>query len=239
MAKQSSIIDFYFQDTNTAMQSVLLNPPPIPDIHPFPEIQDADDYIEDNPIHELPGWSDRITVITTSTKILHKNTEKKHTNTLQEDPNSRTLAEVAYSLFDWQTRHKASNAAASGVWDFTSNLLPEDNTMGDFGALEKMLKVHRDETVIKVECCRNMCVAFRNPTHPSLAKRMDLRNAHRTVCPVCAEPRWLQGTKTPVRVFYYLPIKFWLQDLFAKADLVPHMANDLDPANYPDGHVRR
>jgi hypothetical protein len=81
MAKQSSIIDFYFQDTNTAMQSVVLNPPPIPDIHPFPDIQDADDYIEDNPIHELPGWADRITVISQQAQKFYTKTQKKNIQT--------------------------------------------------------------------------------------------------------------------------------------------------------------
>jgi hypothetical protein len=118
-------------------------------------------------------------------------------------------------------------------------MLPETNTLCDFGELEKVLKLHRAETVVKVECCRNMCVGFFDPTHPKFAHRMDLKNAHRTRCPVCNEPRYLDNTKTPVRVFYYMPIKFWLQDLYAKGDLVPHMANDLDPTNYPDGHVRR
>jgi hypothetical protein len=143
-------------------------------------------------------------------------------------------------MYDWTVRHKASAASAKGLWDFGANLLPENNTMGDFGALENMLRIHRKETVIKVHCCIDMCVGFFNPTHKSLAGRVDLMNAHRTSCPRCGKPRYVWGTKnTPVRYFWYLPIKFWLQDLFAKGDLVPHMANDLDPQSFPDGHVRR
>jgi hypothetical protein len=176
---------------------------------------DGDDYVDGNPIRSLAGWD---TLVTDS---------------------SRTLAEVAYTLYDWQVRHKATNAAAKGVWDFGANLLPENNTMGNFGDLEAMLKLHRAETVIKVHCCPEMCVSFTNPTHHSLAGRLDLMNAHRTVCPVCGAARYVHGTKKPVRVFWYMPLKFWLQDLFAKGDLVPHMANDLDPKSYPDGHVRR
>jgi hypothetical protein len=111
--------------------------------------------------------------------------------------------------------------------------------MGNFGELEKILDLHRSETVLRIDCCRDMCVAFWDPTHPTLRKDMSLMNSHRTSCPKCGQARYVHGTKTPVRVFWYLPIKFWLQDLFAKGDLVPHMANDLDPATFPDGHIRR
>ena len=125
------------------------------------------------------------------------------------------------------------------MWDFGANILPENNTLNNFGDLEKMLKTHRRETTKKVHCCRNMCVGFFNPTSPRFAHRLDLMNEHRTQCPVCGQARYVHGTKKPVRWFWYLPVKCWLQDLFAKGDMVRHMANDLDPAKYPDGHVRR
>ena len=111
--------------------------------------------------------------------------------------------------------------------------------MGKFGDLEKVLAIHRNETVQKIHACRNMCVAFWDPTHPSLRKDLSLMNAHRTLCPKCGEARYVHGTQTPVRVFWYLPIKYWLQDLYAKGDMVPNLANDLDPRSFPDGHVRR
>jgi hypothetical protein len=155
------------------------------------------------------------------------------------ETNTRTVAEVVYSLLDWSTRHKAHQTATNGVWDFGKSLLDADNNLGNFGELEKLLDIHRAETVLKVDCCRNMCVAFWDPTHPTLRADLSLRNAHRTTCPVCGQARYVHGTKTPVRVFWYLPIKFWLQDLFAKGDLVPHLSNDLDPKSFPDGHVRR
>jgi hypothetical protein len=158
---------------------------------------------------------------------------------VQAGDGDRTVAEVVYACLDWSTRHSATNVAASGVWDFGESLLPEDNNLGAYGDLEKVLKKHRAETVIRVDCCRNMCVAFWDPTHPLLRKDLSLLNAHRTSCPKCNQARYVYGTKTPVRVFWYLPIKFWLQDLFSKGDLVPHLFNDKDPSKFPDGHVRR
>jgi hypothetical protein len=198
----------------------------IPNYAPQPGVSGADhgqlvedglDYVTNNPIKSLPGWNEGVT----------------------GDEHARTLADVAYSLVDWQTRHRANNVAASGVWDFGASLLPEDNQMGKFGQLENMLQLHRAETVQMIHACPNMCVAFWDPTHPTLVNRMELRNAHRTSCPECGAARYEEGTSKPVRVFWYMPIKYWLQDLFSKGDLVPHMANDIDPAKYPDGHVRR
>jgi hypothetical protein len=180
-------------------------------------IEQEDDYVSNNPIESLDGWDEPIS----------------------DDPNARTLADVAYSLIDWQTRFKANNVATSGVWDFGSGVLPDDHNMGKFGRLENVLKLHRAQTVQVIHACPNMCVAFWNPTHRSLTHRLDLMNAHRTRCPKCGQARYEHGTKKPVRIFWYMPIKYWMQDLFCKGDMVPFMANDLDPTKYADGHVRR
>jgi hypothetical protein len=178
-----------------------------------------DDYVGNNPIKSLTGWDVPVTDA--------------------EGFPARTLADIAYQSLDHQTRHRTNNVCAAGVWDFGKAMLPEDNTMGTFGKLEGMMEKHRFDTVQVIHACRNMCVAFWDPTHHTLRNRLDLRNAHRTVCPVCGEDRYEIGTKKPVRIFWYLPIKYWLQDLFCKGDLVPHMANNLDPTKFPDGHVRR
>ncbi len=183
---------------------------------------DEFDYVEENPLFDLPGWN------------------KPHDG---NNGSGKTLAHIVYRFLDWSTGKKITSAAAKGAWDLTGIMREEEAAaLPPYSRLESMLQKHREQTTVRVDCCVNMCIAYWNPTHPDL-QTPDTMNAHRRVCPVCNEPRYITDPKTkkqiPRRIFFYLPLRYWLQDLFAKPDLVPEMANDLDPQSFPDGHIRR
>lgn len=117
-------------------------------------------------------------------------------------------------------------------------LLPGENNMGTYSKAKTILRSHRDDTVEKIDCCVNMCVAYFDCSSPELQSR-DFQNSHRSFCPECGEKRYCQDGKTPRRYFFYLPFHHWLQDLFMKPDLHPHLLNDIGPMCFPDGDVRR
>lgn len=48
----------------------------------------------------------------------------------------------------------------------------------------------------------------------------------RSCCPVCFAERWINGVDIPAKTFWYLPLKFWLQDLWRQKPISKHLAND-------------
>lgn len=178
-------------------------------------------YVDGNPIFDFPNWEVPLNGVA-----------------------GKTVGHSVYRFLDWATRHKANGVTAKGAWEFGHYMRTSEDgpTLPKYSQIEKMIKKHREETTIRIDCCINMCIAYWNPTHSALQTYATM-NAHRSICPKCDEPRWIIDPRTNKKVarrfFFYLPFKYWLQDLFAKADLVPAMANDIDPQSYPDGHVRR
>jgi hypothetical protein len=192
----------------------------------LPAVQDNDAswlYAYFNPIEELEGWDAPCTG------------DGKH-----------TLAHSVYRLLDWMTAKKVSRAAAEGAWDFGCFMRgkPEGDmpALPKYSKIEALVKKHREETTMKIDCCVDMCVAFWNPAHPKL-QHPEFQNADKQACPRCKEPRFIEDPKTGKKVarrsFTYLPFKFWQQDLYAKSDLMQDAANDRCPSTYPDGHIRR
>jgi hypothetical protein len=49
----------------------------------------------------------------------------------------------------------------------------------------------------------------------------------KSCCPKCSEPRWLNGVDEPAKTFWYLPVKYWVKDLWRQKGLGRHLANDL------------
>jgi hypothetical protein len=180
------------------------------------------DYIANNPIYDLPNWDEPI-----------------------QTGNDKTLAQAVYQFLDLSTRQKLNGVTGKGVWEFGDFMRgPLDMPYPKHSKIERLLKKHREQTTIRVDCCINMCVAYWNPTHPDLHGPKYF-NAHRSVCPnpECMEPRYIIDPKSKKKIarrfFFYLPFKYWLQDFFTRPALIPSMANDLDPESYPDGHIRR
>jgi hypothetical protein len=149
---------------------------------------------------------------------------------------------VVMAVLDWWTKHRSTETSAADVWAYTKSLC-DGPGLPSFTAVKDMLEAHRLETTRKIHVCVNMCVAFYDPVSPVLKAHafdtMDDGETERLHCPNCNEMRYLHDGKTPRRVVYYFPYRFWLQDLLAKTDLAVHSANDEDPTQFPSGHIRR
>lgn len=52
-------------------------------------------------------------------------------------------------------------------------------------------------------------------------------SAGKSCCPVCFEQRWLNGIDIPAKTFWYLPVRYWVKDLWARPGLGDHLANDI------------
>lgn len=160
---------------------------------------------------------------------------------IEDDDDEHTypdLGDVILQVFDWKSKHKATKSSSSDMWDFIRTLLPPNDSMGTYASLKSILNYHRMETMKKEHVCVNMCVAFVNPQSKELSGE-EYQNADKQYCPVCFQPRYLADNVTPRRVVYNLPMKYWLQDLFNRPDVVPHLLNNLPPTMFPSGHVRR
>lgn len=149
-----------------------------------------------------------------------------------------SLGEVLIQVFDFVAKHTATISASSDLWDMIRSIIPPNSNMKTWSTVKSLIETHRMETMRVVPVCVNMCVAFTNAESPEL-QGDEFQNANATVCPVCKEPKYLADGVSARRVFYHLPFKFWLQDLYSKPDLVAMLANDIHPEHYPKGHVRR
>jgi hypothetical protein len=148
-----------------------------------------------------------------------------------------TLACHILSMFDWIQRNKATDIAANTMWDYMRSLLPDDSPVRSSQQMKDALKIHIEATVRRYDVCVNMCTLFTDLIHSKLHHLND-NNSKRTVCKICGEARYLSCGK-PRRILYYLPIKFWMQSLFNRTDLVDHMTCLDDPAAFPKGYLRR
>jgi hypothetical protein len=149
-----------------------------------------------------------------------------------------SLGEVLIQVFDYVAKHKSSHSEASDLWDFIRTIIPPESNMETYASIKNILKTHRLETMVVLPVCVNMCVAFVDAVSPQLSGP-EFQNSEATVCPVCNEPKYLADGTSPRRVFYHLPFKFWLQDLFMRSDLADYLANNISPLLFPNGHVRR
>lgn len=158
----------------------------------------------------------------------------------QDDPDIDvpTLGEIIFTVFDWMTTNKETIRSTKDIWEYTRSLFPADNDLCGFEEVMTILRRHRLETLQTIPVCVNMCVAYWNPTHPTM-QGPKYRNAHRTRCPECNQNRYLSDGKTERRRIYYFPFREWFQDIFAKPDLCRFMDNDMSCDAYPSGHIRR
>ena len=171
----------------------------------------------------------------------HLNREAEHELESEEKGEDLYVGEVVLAVLDWWTKHRGTASAASDVWHYTKSLC-DGPGLPSFKAVKKILDKHQLQTMLSIDVCVDMCVAFYDPESRELMAfafdTMDDGVTKRLVCPRCNEKRFLDNSTTPRRVVYYFPYKFWLQDLLTKVDLAPLTGNDHDPKLYPSGHIR-
>lgn len=73
----------------------------------------------------------------------------------------------------------------------------------------------------QIHACINDCIVFYNS--PRLR---EYQHFHREECPRCGAGRYHKGTKTPVRVFHYIPIRDHVDALFCRHDVVEAFVRD-------------
>lgn len=157
-----------------------------------------------------------------------------------------TNGEIMITVLDWMTANKATETSAKHVWNLIRTLVPDTN-LPEWGILHSLLQVHKRSCLEKIDSCVCGRVAYFNPVNDELSNR---QFADLDECPFedCLDmdgnrnKRYVLNEKNvqvPRNFFYYLPIGVWLEDLFKRPDLVPHLYNDLPAGNFPDGHIRR
>lgn len=122
-----------------------------------------------------------------------------------------TLGEVILVVLDIATKNKQTDGVMEDAWAMLRLMLPGDENMESFNKVAVLLEAHIKGTLEIIHSCVNDCIGYFNCKSPELKHYM---HAHRTFCPKCGQTRYLEGTKVPRKVFYYLPmgyaiIHFW------------------------------
>ena len=141
------------------------------------------------------------------------------------------LSHVLAVMFAWMGRHKATDASAEDVWGMLAMLLPKKHNLPSFHYAKNILEMHLARTMEVIEICPCDRTAYWDFESAPLRS---YNNSHRTRCPRkgCNLSRYVD-VKTPYglrslprKVMYYLPLKFWLQNLFRNEALVRHLHHD-------------
>jgi hypothetical protein len=153
----------------------------------------------------------------------------------EEDPaHDAQVASCAALMLDWMGQIKATWVSAEDVWDMLQSVCG-GRPFPVFRKVKKMVKDYLNRRMERVDMCPKGCVAYINCEHPRL-QGPEWQNASADKCPVCTSPRWLprvlrpDGTFSPARAvkeFFYQPVKHWFQDMYRRADIVPHLRNNL------------
>ena len=123
-----------------------------------------------------------------------------------------TIVGVVVTMFAWIAKNKGTDSMATDMWDVLRVLLPELTCIGTFHRMQKFLRVHMLNTLEMIDVCVNSCIGYFDCQAPEL---IQYKHSHRTYCPVCGDARYLPGGEKKARkIFYYFPLRPWLQDLF-------------------------
>jgi hypothetical protein len=99
-----------------------------------------------------------------------------------------TAAECTLFLLDWMTSHKVTDSAARDIWKVVKMLLPPNVKPKSVDQVKAILDKFEASTVERIDVCPNDCVAYWDSKHLPVA----YRHYHRTKCPVCNAPRYVQ-----------------------------------------------
>ena len=135
--------------------------------------------------------------------------------------------------------NKVTDTAAASIWGLLCACLPPECKLPSFPAIKRMLARAKDQLVRRIDICKNDCIAYYNTRHLPGAKGS--RHWHRTKCPVCGEPRYIDdpvtGLQQSVKVVYHFPLANFVRSLFRRKDLVKFLFWDC--GEHPPGHLTR
>jgi hypothetical protein len=164
------------------------------------------------------------------------------TNPVYNAEDAPCMAEVLAIMFAWIGRHKSTDASAQDVWGMLGLLLPKEHNMPSYSYAKGILESYLERTMEVIEICPCDRTAYWDFQSPPLKH---FANSHRTRCPRrgCGLSRQV-SVKTPYgwrllprKVMYYMPLKYYLQNLFRNKSLVPHLHHD--SGEQPPGSVVR
>ena len=134
--------------------------------------------------------------------------------------------------------NKVTDTAAASIWGLLCACLPPECKLPSFPAIKTMLDSAKGQLVRRIDICKNDCIAYYNTRH--LPEANGSRHWHRTKCPVCGEPRYIDdpvtGLQQSVKVVYHFPLATFVRSLFRRKDLVKFLFWDCGehPPRTPD-----
>ena len=148
--------------------------------------------------------------------------------------------ELIMLQLDWMCMHKATQTATQHMWSILKLCFPEkdNHRTTTYAKIMAFVKKHRLETMEKVEMCPCGATIYRDSSNALLQKLYPHCGAHRTRCQKCGKSRYTKSKK-PWKHYYYFPVRYWLQDLFMRPDLVEYLRTDVDTRTFPSGSIQR
>jgi hypothetical protein len=162
-----------------------------------------------------------------------------------DDANAPTLGMLITMHLDWISTFRVSDVSAGHVWATIRSLLGTGSPDGPlatctYARILKFVDIHKLETVEKIPVCPCGKVIYHDFTDPKLQEIYPHSAAStREGCAICGLSKFVPGTMVPRKVVYYISPETWLRDLYQRADLAPLLRNDVDPATFSEGSLRR
>jgi hypothetical protein len=164
----------------------------------------------------------------------------------EEDDNAPTLGILITMHLDWISTFRVSDVSAGHVWATMRSLLNGSGDPGNplagttYTRILKFVAKHKLNTVEKIPVCPCGEVIYYDFTDPQILEIYKYCSAtERDSCARCGLTKCVPGTQVPRQVIYYISPEVWLKDLYQRGDLAHLLRNDVDPATFSTGSVRR
>jgi hypothetical protein len=108
-----------------------------------------------------------------------------------ENKFDQVTADLILEMFDWMGEHKMTWAGHEGAWTMLQRLMPNYLVQWPtYTYVKSILVAYLQDRVLKVDCCRNDCVAYHDPVSSAFSGP-EYMNAGVQECPHCLEPRYV------------------------------------------------
>jgi hypothetical protein len=161
-----------------------------------------------------------------------------------DDRHAPTLGLLITMHLDWISTFRASDVSAGHVWALLRSLLHVEGSNNPvatttYARIKSFVAKHKLSTVEKIPICPCGLVIYYDFSAPDLREIYKFCSTDREGCALCGLSKYVPGTTVPRKVFYYISPEIWMRDLYQRADLAPLLRNDLDPAEFSSGSLRR
>lgn len=143
-----------------------------------------------------------------------------------------SVESVLLLMLDWMAAHKVNHTVSAAIWSKLALVCPPNEHLGVYSKVRKLMELHENSSVFAWDACPAGCMVYKD-FGGSLAHH---QYADLDACPYpsCGLPRFVRagGVVKACHTIYHLPIAGYIQDLFARPDLVPYLKNtpgEFDP----------